>query len=353
MIENLSFINKWTLEEYIRYEHEIVLDSHEMILKEEGELFKSSILIIKAEFLHHMIDFHYQIILNFLHFKQKNILRNYLVWLYRVYYHRGLDFDFLLHFFWIMEEITCKYIDEKASSQIKLIYEDIIADHNYFKREAKKAKYILDNEDEVTALTNLLLKGYRKEVLDIFETKCNSLDDFCDFEKEIFAPAMKKVGWLWESNEISVAKEHIASSTADDVIFSVLNSFKEEEPKGINIIITNSLNENHSLGNKIVSKLLQKYGYNIINLGGDITKKDLLKAIEEFNPDYIIFGATLTTSLYDIAMTLKYLSEYKFVNHFKTIIGGSGFETLMYPVKSFEVDYYAKSLKDLISYLDN
>jgi len=351
MFKKIS-INQRTLQEYIRYEHEIALDTIETLMRENIPLIIESVDTIGYHHLHHIIKFHQRTIINFLYFKEKKLILEYLYWLYRVYYHRDVDIDFFKLFFEIKLSITKKYLDTNSYLQIEKIYKQIISNHHLLKKESSIEKTILDNKQKVENLANLLIEGKKSEAFEVFKSECPDIGSFCKFYQNTFAPAMKKVGWLWETNTISVAKEHLASSVANDIIFNILEKLEIKEQNNQTILLSTAPEETHGLGNKIISKVLEKSGCTVINLGSSLPSADILKAIDEFIPDIIIFSATLPTSLYDIATILKELNENKYEKSYKVIIGGNAFENILHPSKSVGADIYCRSIKDVINFIN-
>lgn len=353
MIQKLEFINIETFHEWVRYEREIYLDTYDRLMKKDTPLFLDSIKLIGVNNLHHMIKFHQHILKNFLYFKERNILREYLFWLYRVNFYRDIDLEFLKNFFWIVFETSENYMHKTSIVQLKIIYEDILSDHNFYIKESKRTKHILDNEKEVSSFTTLLLEGNHKQAMETLDKKCTSLEEFYQFEESVFSPAMKKIGWLWETNHISVAKEHLASSTADDTLFKLLEKLQNKKSNNKKILISTAPSENHALGTKIISKILEKNGYELINLSSELLLKDIVKSIDKYKPDYVVFSATLTTSLYEIAVIVEEINTFKYQKGYKVIIGGNGFDQLLHPTRSIKADFYANSINELLHYLEN
>ncbi len=353
MFKVLEHINNWTFEQYLQYKQEIALDIQEMLFSIETPLVQESILVIGKNKLHHMIEFHQDIFINFLYFKNRKILEDYLFWIYRVYYHRNLDLDFLHLFFSCFQKVLKKYLQSKSYSQLSIFYEDILAFHQVLLSEIPKEKPLVLKTKESEEFTEALLHGDRTKTLNILTQSCPTWEKLYEFFSSTFHDSMEHIGYLWEINQITVAKQHLASTTIDDTIFTLLEKFEQEEPKNKTIFFSTAPLEAHGLGNKIITKIAQKKGYSVINIGANLPTNDIIGALNEFTPNYIIFSATLTTSPYYINEILEKLKKYTPSHPYQTIISGYGLRHLEDPKENLKADFYCQDMKKLLDVIEN
>lgn len=326
-----------------KYESEIVFDTYDALVKSKISLIEKTVLELGYEDLHHIIKYHYKITLNSIFFDDKSLLKKYHEWLYRVYYFRNIDLDFFLLLTDNIQNIAAKYVESCV------FYNYLLEIHKTLKNEASKKRVLLDNEQESVNFADLLINNEKEKAFEILKANSSVLEDFLHFYNETVSNSMKQIGFLWERNEISVAKEHIASNLLDQITTDILNRFKRQEPKNKHIFICSAPYELHGLGIKTASKVFEIMGYKVTNLGTYIPKKDIKKAIFEFNPDYILFTATMPTSLIDIALIIDDINKEKeiFLKNFKIGLAGSAFETILHPCKSLKADFYINKLEDL------
>ena len=338
--------------EFKRYEHEIYLDINDVILKSDRTIVKSVIEEIGINEIHHIIKYYQKITLNALFFNDRRIFLEYHKWLYRVYYYRGLDLDFFSFLNHCFQNICLKYMNSTVCMNINELFNYILEQHELLKTQASKKRYILDEEEKAKTFAQALISGDSKKALQLCKEESATLDNFLSFYNHIISNAMKYIGFLWESSELSISKEHIATNTLEEVIMEVLNSFENESKKEKHVFLSCAPSELHGLGVKVASKVFQIQGYKVSNLGSNIPFEEVKKAIIEFKPDFIILTATLQTSLIEVAFLIDEINKDKmiFTKDFKVAIAGGAFESLTSPSKLLQADFYLDELKDLNTY---
>lgn len=335
--------------DFLRYKHEILINTNEYIINSSEIIVRKVLLDIGTNEINHIIKYYQKIVLNALYLREKDILYEYNKWLYRVYYHRGIDLDFFKHLIYTFQNIVNKYIDLKNYIDINEYYKYILDKHEVLKKQATKRKLLSEHIEESTHLSKLLILGDKEKAYSFCKEKVKDLDSFLIFYNEVISNAMKNVGYLWEVGEVSVAKEHIASNTLNDIVMKILNDYPDKDKKDIHIFLSSAPQESHGQGISIASKVYEKLGYKVTNLGTSVPVKDIINAIIEFQPDYIILAATLKTSLLDVAFLIDAMVEEKavFKKSFKIGIAGSAFDDINLPEKTFKSDFYMKKLEVL------
>lgn len=87
------------------------------------------------------------------------------------------------------------------------------------------------------------------------------------------------------------------------------------------LVIGSVKDDLHDIGKNIVSMMFEGAGYKVIDLGVDVSTDDFLKAIDEYNPDFIGLAALLTTTMVNMKETTTTIKT-KYPN-VKVIIGGA------------------------------
>ena len=138
---------------------------------------------------------------------------------------------------------------------------------------------------------NSLTKGDLEKTLEIFEVynKNFPIENFYD---NLLRPVMYKVGDLWESGEISVATEHVASNIAHELVSNIIQRTSKTDHKGKVLVCTPS-GEEHSLGCRLIESFLQNKGYRVFNLSPSAPAESLITFIHEHNPDIVLVSITM------------------------------------------------------------
>ena len=83
----------------------------------------------------------------------------------------------------------------------------------------------------------------------------------------------------------------------------------------------------HDIGKNLVGMLIESGGFEVINMGVDVSAEDFIKAIIEHEPDIIALSALLTTTMPVMKDIIELLKEEGLRKKVKVIIGGAPVST--------------------------
>lgn len=327
---------------------EITLDLEEQIKDSTLPIVTDTLHIIHENEIHYIVKYHFKMVLVAFYFQKASFFLEYELWLYRVYFFKEVNLDFFILLNRLFEEVCKKYMFKIDYIEIESLANELEDKHEKFKKEASYKRYILDDVEAVEFAKNLII-GNNQYIAEYFNTNVSDINEFLKVYNTTVSNAMKYVGFRWESNEISVAKEHIATNTLEVVILNVIEKLKEIKSKDKHIFLTAAPNEYHGLAIKIAALVYKKLGYKVTSLGTSMPTKEIVKAIIEFRPDYVVFSATLKASLIDVALITEQIRKDKkiFPQNLKLGIAGAAFENIVNPSKLFKTDFYLSKLEEI------
>jgi methanogenic corrinoid protein MtbC1 len=132
-----------------------------------------------------------------------------------------------------------------------------------------------------------LLAGNRVECRKILEELLAAQVDIRDLYLSLFQRSLYQVGELWESNRISVATEHLATSITETLLTLVYPALFSAGHIGKKAIISCGVNEFHQVGGRIVADIFELNGWDSYFLGANTPARDLLQYIDEKQPDLL------------------------------------------------------------------
>jgi len=135
---------------------------------------------------------------------------------------------------------------------------------------------------------------------------------------------MEIVGIKFKKNEIFIPEVLIATRAMKaglEILKPYLSREKEEQKK--KIIIGTVKGDLHDIGKKIVGMMLEKEGYEIIDIGIDVAKENFVKAIKQKKPDIIGMSALLTTTMAYMKEVIEAVEKAKLRDRVKIIVGGA------------------------------
>lgn len=161
---------------------------------------------------------------------------------------------------------------------------------------------------------------------------------------ELLIPALDLVGERYEKGEIFLP-QLMRSADAACEAFEVLKTNIAKNggstvAKG-KIVIATVKGDIHDIGKNIVKTILANYGYEMIDLGRDVSPADVVLAARSENASLIGLSALMTTTLPAMAETVKALRRS---GHECKIMVGGAVLTAEY-AKEIGADYYAKDAK--------
>jgi len=135
---------------------------------------------------------------------------------------------------------------------------------------------------------------------------------------------MDVVGRKFKNNEIFIPEVLIASRAmkAGMEIIKPLLASDRIKPRA-RVVIGTVRGDLHDIGKKIVSMLLEKEGYEIIDLGIDVSKEKFIKAIKKEKPAVMGMSALLTTTMSYMREVIEAVEKANFRQRIKIIIGGA------------------------------
>lgn len=139
-----------------------------------------------------------------------------------------------------------------------------------------------------------------------------------------YVVGIKKVGDLFEYGELFLP-ELIQASEAVKKATEILNAAiegHEEKVKG-KVLIATVEGDIHDIGKAIVVSLLVANGLDVVDMGRDVSVKDIIDKAEEFNPAVIGTSALLTTTMVRQQELEKALVKEGLKDKYKTIVGGA------------------------------
>ncbi len=135
---------------------------------------------------------------------------------------------------------------------------------------------------------------------------------------------MDAIGVKFKNNEVFIPEVLIATRAMKagmDIIEPLLIQ-KRIKPKA-KIVIGTVKGDLHDIGKKIVCILLERAGYEIIDIGIDVPREKFLKIIKKENPDIVGMSALLTTTMPYMRDVIEAVEKARIRQDVKIIIGGA------------------------------
>ncbi len=142
--------------------------------------------------------------------------------------------------------------------------------------------------------------------------------------KEGLIAAMGEVGRLFEENEYFVP-EMLVSARAMQSGLTLLKPHlaASGSVSAGKVVIGTVKGDLHDIGKNLVAMMLEGAGFEIVDLGTDVSPEKFVKAVLEQKPQIVGMSALLTTTMPSMGTTVKALQEAGVRDHVKVMIGGA------------------------------
>jgi 5-methyltetrahydrofolate--homocysteine methyltransferase len=169
-----------------------------------------------------------------------------------------------------------------------------------------------------------ILAGNAEEVKQGVAAALNSGIDPDRILNEAMIFAMGEVGRLFEEGEYFVP-EMLISARAMQAGLAVLKpilvagNFK---PVG-KVVIGSVKGDLHDIGKNLVSMMLEGAGFEIIDLGADVTPDKFVEAVKTTGADIVAMSALITTTMPSMKVTIEALKSSGIRDQVKVMVGGA------------------------------
>jgi 5-methyltetrahydrofolate--homocysteine methyltransferase len=136
--------------------------------------------------------------------------------------------------------------------------------------------------------------------------------------------AMGEVGKLFEEGEMFVPEMLIAARAMQAAMNILKPHLAEDEITSEGkIVIGTVAGDLHDIGKNLVGMMMEGAGFEVVDLGTDVSAADFVNAVQEHEPDLIGMSALLTTTMPAMTATIEALTEAGLREQIKVLIGGA------------------------------
>jgi len=207
----------------------------------------------------------------------------------------------------------------------------------------KIARIVIDLEiDEIDDAIKMALEGEFIDPFDILNALRKGMDE---------------VGHRYETKEYYLAELMLAGDTMKRAleILKPLLINKQEINKQAKIITCSVKGDLHEIGKNLLGTLLLSSGFNVIDLGADVSAESIIMELKNSGAKMIALSSLLSMTIREIENVHEMLKKAGLRDKVKIIVGGAPLN--MDLAMRFGADYYAddvvSGLKKIEQYFNN
>ncbi len=173
-------------------------------------------------------------------------------------------------------------------------------------------------------LSQAVIEGKGDQTAGLATAVLNSGTKPQDIISQILQPAMNTVGEKFSSGEFFLPDMLLAARAMNNALAILKPLLADSEmPTLGKVIIGTVKGDIHDIGKNIVATFMRGVGFEVIDLGEDITDEKFVEAVKENNADILGLCAMLTTTMPSIGTVIKALEAAGIRSSIKVIVGGA------------------------------
>jgi methanogenic corrinoid protein MtbC1 len=175
---------------------------------------------------------------------------------------------------------------------------------------------------EAAAFEAALLSGDQREALAVVNRCLDTDRTLVETELHVIQPALYHIGEQWQSNQVSVAQEHLATAIAQSVMTIALVHSLPVAPIGKRVLLACVEGNYHAVGLRMVADAFHFGGWDVQYLGANVPTSALVKQVEQWQPDLVALSVAFPQQLQAARRIIKALHERFGTARPAVIVGG-------------------------------
>jgi 5-methyltetrahydrofolate--homocysteine methyltransferase len=178
--------------------------------------------------------------------------------------------------------------------------------------------------DHIESIKNAVIGGKHSEIKGLVQQAFDAGLDPGTIINDALIAAMDVVGKDFGSGKIFVPEMLVAAVTMKnglDVVKPLLAG-DQDQSRGT-VIMATVKGDLHDIGKNLVSMMLEGAGFNVIDLGVDLSVEKLLEKVKEIKPQVLGLSALLTTTMPEMKRVIEELEARGMRESLKVMVGGA------------------------------
>ena len=170
----------------------------------------------------------------------------------------------------------------------------------------------------------LISQGKTEEVKKLTQETLDRGESVENILKNGLIQAMERIGVRFKSGEIYIPEVLIAAR-AMHAGLAVLKPILSQSSGSMTgkVIVGTVKGDLHGIGKNLVAMMLEGGGFEVIDLGIDVSADKFIEAIRQHQPQAVGMSALLTTTMKEMKTTIQAIGESGLRNRVKIIVGGA------------------------------
>ena len=176
----------------------------------------------------------------------------------------------------------------------------------------------------IQAIYNAILEGNRSQVQTQVKQAIEDGMDLVSILNDGMIAAMTEVGRRFGCGEYYVPEMLIAARAMQDGLALIKPHLMQADIKSAGKVVAGTVKGDlHDIGKTLVCMMLEGAGFEILDLGTDVSPEKFVETVRSANADILALSALLTTTMPSMQATIGALKNAGLRDKVKVIVGGA------------------------------
>ncbi|HET7234739.1 MAG TPA: cobalamin-dependent protein [Longimicrobium sp.] len=153
-------------------------------------------------------------------------------------------------------------------------------------------------DDTANRFLDAIVAGNRRQAFEVADEALDGGMDIRALYLDVFQPALRGVGRLWQQNRITVADEHLATAITQAAMARLYERlFASATGGGPLMVAACAEGERHEVGLRMVCDILELEGWDTVFLGAAVPTPDLVRLICQRQPQVVALSASIAPNV--------------------------------------------------------
>ncbi|MDD5440417.1 MAG: dihydropteroate synthase, partial [Candidatus Omnitrophica bacterium] len=173
-------------------------------------------------------------------------------------------------------------------------------------------------------IARAIMEGNRDDIVPLVDQAMQTGADAYALVDAVMIPALNRVGELFDKKEYFLP-QLIASAETMEKAFGYLEKYLKrkidrERPTTV-VILATVKGDIHDIGKNIVGLLLKNHGFNVVDLGKDVSAEAIIREVKRYKSSVVGLSALMTTTMVSMQDVVERARKEKLACRF--ILGGA------------------------------
>lgn len=160
--------------------------------------------------------------------------------------------------------------------------------------------------------------------------------DIRDLYLDVIQPAMYEIGYMWETQQVTAAQEHVATAISQRVMAQLFAHVLARP--GLGRMLVSALGrtavatcvpgESHELGLRMVADFFEIEGWNVYYLGADVPTDAIVRIVNEQQADLLAISVTMINNVLQARELIQAVRESPIGARVRVLVGGQAFNRM-------------------------